>query len=201
MKTLRLRSVFFALVRGFDPASGVGRSRRATEWRLAGPCPLADEGALRASTAEMGQGQRRGLSLLRPVLLLVPCGGRAPVVCRVTCPLLAVRAIGAPLFASWMICAPAAARPLCGGLLRAPARWAGVDVPGLRAVRAGARSPFRSAAKRQRTGFVSPAGRLLWPSHPAKKEKGKRSPTLRRLTTPRVSGKRALLPGAVSSVG
>ena len=31
-------------------------TRRATEWRPVGPCPLGDVGALRASTAEMRQG-------------------------------------------------------------------------------------------------------------------------------------------------
>ena len=67
-----------------------------------------------------------GCGSLRPPYSPCPCGGGRH--CRMSCSLSAARRrgpIGAHLPASRVICAPAAALPLCGDRLRAPARWAG----------------------------------------------------------------------------
>ena len=76
-----------------------------------------------------------------------------------SCTLVAARRrgqIGAHLPALRAICAPAAALPLRGDRLRAPARWAGGDFLRLSRCAAGSGLPFRYVAKRWGTGMFLP---------------------------------------------
>ena len=89
-----------------------------------GCCPASGRGRLRGGR----QGVRGAGPSTPPTTPILPCpcgGGR---LCRMTCPLLSARRGGpsARIFprCARAICAPAAALPLCGDRLRAPARWA-----------------------------------------------------------------------------
>ena len=106
-----------------------------------------------------GQGVRGGTPLhpLRPPYSPCPCGGGRH--CRMSCTLSVARRrgqVGAHLPALRAICAPAAALPLRGDRLRAPARWADGIFGGFRVERRGATSPFRYAAKRWVAGMFLP---------------------------------------------
>ena len=88
-----------------------------------GCCPASGRGRLRGGR----QGVRGAGPSTPPTTPILPCpcgGGR---LCRMTCPLPTARRRGpsARIFprCARAICAPAAALPLCGDRLRAPARW------------------------------------------------------------------------------
>ena len=95
--------LFLLVADGFSPASGRGRLRGGRQG-VRGASPSTPP--------------------TPPVLPLVRVAEGVAVACRVPCPPLAAGAIGAHLPASRAICAPAAALPLRGDRLRAPARWA-----------------------------------------------------------------------------
>ena len=99
-----LSFLFLPFADGFSPASGRGRLRGGRQG-VRGASPSTPP--------------------TTPVLPLVRVAEGVAVACRVPCPPLAAGAIGAHLPASRAICAPAAALPLRGDRLRAPARWAG----------------------------------------------------------------------------
>ena len=120
-----LSFLFLPFADGFSPAHGRGRLRG---WR---------QGVRGASPSTPPT---------TPVLPLVRVAEGVAVACRVPCPPLAAGAIGAHLPASRVICAPAAALPLRGDRLRAPARWAGGIFFGVRVERgsvfSGMKIPF-----------------------------------------------------------